>query len=315
MQLDDYARVVPTIYGAHDKNRSLWDVWCHTLHHGAAVAERIRKGVAADKLSTEIADFALWLFTAVHRLSGRPGKRKTQDETPVEALVRIASSCSDLVWHRYPGVCHLCYARRIKGSEAALRGAGLLAPCDCSAHGPDCRDKNTKRMDSEDLLRFSEANRSLKPKTIDDWQSMFATIFGENIRQLSSTDIGLHFLEELGEVSDALVRMYSFTKKDFRSGEPNWRQARLEGQIADVFSWLYALVQKLNDVKPITLSGIIWRRYGSDSLQSFRCPICAKPVCSCPLIFVPATRPTQEWLDKFQTRRVKKLAKRTRKHS
>ena len=220
-----------------------------------------------------------------------------------------------MVWHRYPGVCHLCYARRSKSGNAEARGPGLLAPCDCSAHGPDCRDKQTKRLDSKNLLKFSEANRSRKPNSIDDWQTMFAIIFRENIKQLSPTDIGLHLMEELGEVSDALVRMYSFTKKDFRSGEPNWRQARLEGQIADVFSWLYALVQKLNDVKPITLSGIIWRRYGSDSLQSFRCPTCAKPVCVCPLIFVPATRPTQEWLDKLQTRGANKLAKRTRKHS
>ncbi len=318
MQLDDYARVVPKIYGTHDQNRSLWDVWCHTLHHGASVAERIRKETPADKLFTEIADFALWLFTAVYKLSGRLGTPKTLGETPVETLIRIESSCSDLVWHRYPRVCHLCYARRMKSTRRPGRGLGLLDPCDCSEQAPDCREKNTKRLDSRDLRRFSASNRSRKPKTIDDWQTMFATLFGANIERLSLAEIGLHLMEELGEVSDALVRMYSYTKTDFRFGEPNWRQARLEAQIADVFSWLFTLAEKLSEMSPgrikekrtrtraesatampLTLSEIIWGRYGSEGLHSFYCPFCRNAICSCRLVFVPATRPKRELLEKF----------------
>jgi NTP pyrophosphatase (non-canonical NTP hydrolase) len=325
MQLDDYVRVVPQIYGAHDQNRSIWDVWCHTLHHGAAVAERIRKNEPPDKLFREIADFSLWLFTFVQKLSGRPGKRKSPNETDVETLIRIASSCSDLIWHRYPGVCHLCYARRTKTD----RRRGLLNLCDCAAHPPDCREKKTKRLDSRDLRRFSEANRGRKPKTIDRWQAMFGDVFKANIERLSLLEIGFHLMEELGEVSDAMVRMYSYTENDFRAGEPVWRQARLEGQIADVFSWLFALVEKLNHLErkeaqanrkaggtrspspePVTLSGVIWRRYGSERLQSFRCPACDRAVCSCRLLFVPATRPVREWLQKFRPGHGKKRAKK-----
>ena len=70
------------------------------LHHGAAVAERIRKNEPPDNLFKEIADFALWLFTFVQKLSGTPGKRKFPNETDVETLIRIASNCSDLLWHR-----------------------------------------------------------------------------------------------------------------------------------------------------------------------------------------------------------------------
>jgi NTP pyrophosphatase (non-canonical NTP hydrolase) len=326
LQLDEYVALVPKIYSAHDQNRSIWDVWCHTLHHGAAVAERLRKGVPADKLLTEIADFALWLFTVVQKLSGRPGARKTPSETAAETLIRIESGCSDLIWHRYPGVCHLCYARRTKVSGSLPKGVGLLDPCDCSQQAPDCRVKNTKRLDSRGLRRFSETRRSQKPKNIDEWQSMFGAIFGASTQQLSVADVGFHILEELGEVSDAMVRMYSYTKKDFRTGEPNWRQARLEGQIADVFSWLFTLVEKLNEpklIRPETerdhakakssptmrvmLSGTIWRRYGSDLLNSFWCPVCHSAVCSCPLIFVPETRPLKELLRKYQPIRYRKL--------
>ena len=298
MQLDEYVRIVPQIYSAHDRNRSLWDVWCHTLHHGAGVAERLRKEQPADKLFKEIADFALWLFTVVQKLSGRPGRHKGSAETPVETLIRIQNGCSDLVWHRYPGVCHICYARR---SRAGKKGASLLAPCDCSPTTPDLRDKDAKRSDLRALWQFSHTCRSRKPSDINAWQAMFAEVFGTNIKRLSPIEIGFHLMEELGEVSDAMVRMYSYRKNDFRTGEPNWRQARLEAQIADVFSWLFALSEKLNELKRsrhnarlgteegdmsagqrITLSGIIWLRYGSERLGSFRCPSCDKRTCSCP---------------------------------
>jgi NTP pyrophosphatase (non-canonical NTP hydrolase) len=301
MQLDAYVQVVPRIYGAHDQHRSLWDVWCHTLHHGASVAERVRKQVPKQELRKEIADFTLWLLTMVQKLSGRPSHRKRPDENAPETLIRIGNTCSDLIWHRYPGVCHLCYARRTKNAKNGANEHVLFAACDCSTHGPDNRNKKTKRRDSVDLLTFSEEIRRRKPKNIDEWQTMFAHIFRAN-KELAATDIAFHLMEELGEASDALVRMYSFTKKDFRAREPNWRQARLEGQIADVFSRLYALVEKLNEVEPTTLSGIIWERYGSDRLRSFRCPTCGTPICSCPLVFVPPNRSVSDWLQRFQAK-------------
>jgi NTP pyrophosphatase (non-canonical NTP hydrolase) len=305
MQLDAYAAAVPKIYGTHDQYRSVSDVWCHALHHGAAIVERIRKKASPEKLLTEIADFALWLFTTVDKVSGSPGKRKTPGESAAETLIRVSSSCSDLIWHRYPRVCHICYARRSKSSRKVQSG-GIPEPCNCSAQGPDRRNKETKRIDSRDLCKFAERTRTRKPKTIDDWQLMFAAVFKANIEDMSLTEIGLHLMEELGEVSDAMVRMYSYTKRDLRQGEPNWRQLRLESQIADVFSWLFALVIKLNkqpefrSARPVTLSEIIWHRYGSDRFKSFRCPFCDGRVCSCALVFVPATCSTEQWLAKFR---------------
>jgi NTP pyrophosphatase (non-canonical NTP hydrolase) len=315
LQLDEYVSLVPAIYGKHDLHRSIWDVWCHTLHHGAAVAERIRKEAPADDLFTEIADLALWLFTSIQKLTGKPGKRKFPAEAPSDTLVRIRSRCSDLVWHRYPRICHLCYARRIANK---VHGSKLVAPCDCFGQKPDRRDKEAKRADLKALRRFSESIHSRKPKSIDEWQVMFGTVFGANIHRLSPTEIGFHLLEELGEASDAMARMYSYSKKNFRFGEPNWRRARLEDQIADALSWLFALVQKLNamkfssrevklmrknaDMPRVTLSEIIWRRYGSESRGTFRCPVCNGQVCSCPLIFIPGTHAMDDLFRKLDPR-------------
>src|SRR5712692_2845627 len=106
--LDEYASIVAKIYGSHDKYRSIWDVWCHTLHHAASVAEQIRRGARGKKLYREIADFSLWLFTAVLKLTGEFGQSKDTSEAPPESFIRIQNTCSDLLWHKYPKLCPLC---------------------------------------------------------------------------------------------------------------------------------------------------------------------------------------------------------------
>jgi len=126
----------------------------------------------------------------------------------------------------------------------------------------------------------------------------------------------LRLMEELGKASDAMIRMYSYTEGKFQLGEPNWRQMKLEAQLADVFSWLFGLVEKLGRLKHACtnhkvqpdaesldsprLSEIIWRRYGSDDAHSFFCPFCKGTVCSCPIVLVPATKPAEELKAKFQ---------------
>jgi hypothetical protein len=148
---------------------------------------------------------------------------------------------------------------------------------------------------------------------------MFGAVFSDDLRLLTPSEIALHLMEELGEVSDAMIRMYSYSPRTFEGGEPNWRQVKLEAQLADVFSWLFALVEKLNSlkrfargpetqgremisppVKTVTLSGIIWQRYGSDSLRTFCCWKCKLPACDCQIILVPATRPDTELLRKYR---------------
>ena len=284
MQLDDYVRIVPQIYGKHDRHRSIWDVWCHTLHHGAAVAERIRKEVQGIPVPAVIQATKTGMLYVFDRVKGQPLFPIT--EKPVPA--------------------------------SKVPGAKLLGPCDCFEQESDRRGKAAKRADLKALHRFSKSVRSRKPSSIDEWQAMFGAIFEKNIERLSPTEIGFHLLEELGEVSDAMARMYSYVESNFRLGEPNWRQARLEDQIADALSWLFALVRKLNAMKfsnrelkhrdqaertaQVTLSEIIWRRYGSDDLGAFRCPSCNSQVCSCPLVFVPGTHSVNDLLQRFKPR-------------
>jgi NTP pyrophosphatase (non-canonical NTP hydrolase) len=317
--LDEYVDVVAKIYSEHDKNRSIWDIWCHTLHHAAGIAEQIRLGATGEGLRTEIADFSLWLFTAILKFRGKFGESKDGFEGPYDRFVRIQSPCTDLLWQKYPKACPSCSGLRIASERTDGVGPGHLNPCECPAQRPEAEDPATRRKRITALRNYSDEIRGEKPISIDDWQKMFGTVFESNLKALSLTDIGLHLMEELGEASDAIIRMYTYGERTFVKGEPNWRQSDLEGELADVISWLFALVEKLDSlrrnthtdgkneseptvspVEAVRLSAIIWERYGSDALNSFHCQKCKSRECHCEIILVPATRSTEELLEKFQ---------------
>jgi NTP pyrophosphatase (non-canonical NTP hydrolase) len=282
------------------------------LHHAAAIAERARKKASADDLFKEIADFALWLFTAVHKLEGPIGEIRNTNETPLETVIRIRTGCSDLLWHRYPRFCPLCYERRTKGDRKLEKSQSFLEPCDCLSTDHVPQEKPLRRAALVALRGFSEETRNSKPKSIDGWQEMFETVFRANLRHLTLTDATSHLLEELGEASDAMIRMSSYRNEDFVKGEPDHRQFRLEAQVADVFSWLFAIVLKADLNRSgldcersrshelaatgaaTRLSEIIWDRYGCEDLSSFWCPFCERIACECPLIFVPAARSVED---------------------
>jgi NTP pyrophosphatase (non-canonical NTP hydrolase) len=309
MLLDDFVDLVASIYSSHDCNRSIWDVWCHTLHHAASISERIRMG-DHPKLRKEIAHFSLWLFTAVLKMRGTFGEPKDGSETPQTSLIRINSGCSDLIWHKYPKLCPSCSTERIARCTA-ITGVGCFFPCECQMRERKAEDKEMRRIRLNVVSQHSVRVTGERPTRIDDWQKMFGSVFRQTLVELSLAGIALHLLEELGEVSDAMIRIYSYTEPDFQVGEPNRRRENLESQLADVFSWLFALVEKLdlseperqgeqgcgaegNGAKSIFLSRIIWDSYGSEGLHAFHCAKCQKVKCSCPIILIPFTRSIEE---------------------
>lgn len=144
-----------------------------------------------------------------------------------------------------------------------------------------------------------------KPESVDEWQKMFKDIYEANLRHIDLEDIAFHLLEEVGEVSDAVVRSYTYEGTDIKAGAPYWRRRFLESEIADVASWTFTLVNCLELVpeiaresqkftfgetvlrkEKITLSRIIWKRYAWPR-NNWYCPhVCKKPICECPIILV-----------------------------
>jgi NTP pyrophosphatase (non-canonical NTP hydrolase) len=320
MQLDEFVAAIRRIYSEPDSKRSIWDVWLHTNHHAAAIGEQVRRGTAGRELLTEIADFAMWLFTTVHKLQGEIGVRNSPAETPQGTLIRVAHGYSDLLWNRYPGLCPVCYWRRTEGDRAREESPAFSNACDCLLYDVETRDQSQRRRHAKALRGFSHDKRDRKPRGVDEWQDMFAKVFAANLRHLSLTDIAFHLLEEVGEVSDAMVRMYTYLE-EIAPGEPSWRQIWLEDELADVSSWLFTLVEKLDCVRQtadehdrwvfgtnvverrhIPLSRIIWKRYGSNELEDFMCPHPPPQlrVCTCPILIVPYDREVKEVQDRLQ---------------
>lgn len=307
MALDEFITAVAGIYDRKDKARSIWDIWLHTVHHAASIGEEARKYKPGRNLYKEIADFSMWLFTFAGKIRSPMGVRARR-ETVEASTIRTEVAFSDLIWNKYPRVCPVCFGRRADES-IDVSDTRLTEPCDCLLYSVETRDPEPERTRSHiDKLRlYATTQREAdKPKSVDAWQEMFQKIFEANLRHLSLTSIAFHLLEEVGEVSDAMVRMYTYTEPMFQAGEVTWHKIGLENEIADVCSWLFTLVNHLQVIpdivkeyeiflygeevskkEEIKLSRIIWGRYGNDQLESFYCPHCKAPEkCACPIVVI-----------------------------
>lgn len=307
--LDAFVNVIPGIYKNHDGKRNLMDIWLHTNHHAAAIGEEVRKAKPGGTLLDEIAHFSMWLFTLLGRLQGGFGSGDVKLDSARERIIKIGLNYSDLLWQKYPRMCPVCYWRRSSGDRDREDDDGFRLECDCLLVDVETRGQLQKRKHHLALRAFAKkrADAGEKPASVDEWQAMFGEIFSANLRHLSMSDIAFHLLEELGEVSDAMVRMYTFKKGEVAEGELGWKQRWLEEELADVSSWLFALVEKVNTipevaneydrwwyrgkevlVRPrITLSRILWIAYGSDEVGLY-CPICdQQATCECVLQFYP----------------------------
>ena len=283
LQLDEFADAISSVYENHDRRRSIWDVWCHALHHAAAIAEEVRKGALRpaqlNKIRQEVADLTLWLVTAVSKLRRKQAVSETA-ELPRDAVVRISVPMARLMWNRYPGICPWCKS-------------GPPDVCKCDAMGIPRRRKvkETERQRAVETRRIAAENLSAMPGSIDRWQDMLGNIYRLSLEKASFEKIVLHLLEEMGEVSDALIRMYSYGQS-IRVGEPRARQMRLEDELADTASVLFGLVERLHMDKKdpsLKLSTLVWAQYGADDLKGFYCRHCNHKVCDCQITLVEST--------------------------
>ncbi|HXH48091.1 MAG TPA: hypothetical protein VNM47_01845 [Terriglobia bacterium] len=313
--MDTFVDAVNRVYSEKDGKRSIWDLWMHANHHASGMAGEIRKGTFSRGLLIEIADFTMWLFTFVHKLGGEVGAPKPPDGEQ-ESVIRIRNQFSDLLWNKFPGCCPTCYWRRSSGGKEREGDPEILNPCDCAHNEVERLGKAERQKLAKALRSFSRRNRKLQPQGIDEWQRMFAGVFSGSLRNSSLKDLAFRLLEQMGQVSDALVRTYTYKKDDWGHGEPSWRQIFLEDELADVSCQLFTLVEKLGilmrsptedrstshlvidpEGPAVKLSGIIWQRYGSDEIGDFICPFDGLKACGCPIIIVPSDRSVKDLRD------------------
>ncbi|KAA6457851.1 hypothetical protein DYQ86_20995 [Acidobacteria bacterium AB60] len=299
LDLDQLVDSISAVYVTHDRARPLWDVWSHALHHAAAIAEEARKldcpGAPESKLRQEIADFTFWLLTTIFKLRGRLGERV--HEFPVrDSLVRISGRAADLLWNRYPGLCPWCNCPAEASPFTYEQELWKQCGCDQKDSQRETKSKDALRERAMITRRTAALNADKRPKSIDQWQAAIDEMYRSRRLRLSLKDISLHLLEEMGEVADGMIRMYTFLEKDLGNLQTELyaRQRRLDDELADVFSWLLTLVGKLDLMDNDTdlsrgyalLSQILWDQYGNDEKEAFECRHCNSRTCKCDIVIL-----------------------------
>lgn len=158
----------------------------------------------------------------------------------------------DIIWNKYPGVCPYCLKRTCV-----------------------CRGK-VKDLDFTNLSEFYDKNVGQRPKTLSEWQKMFASLYPRDPQGYSLAANINHLYEEVGEISEA----YRFRYNSYKN---------LENELVDAFSWIVGAANLLDSKAQIgslasyteyDLAKEVYKKY------SGKCNKCGHIPCTCKL-FTP----------------------------
>ncbi|EJB8411632.1 diguanylate cyclase [Acinetobacter baumannii] len=161
----------------------------------------------------------------------------------------------NIIWSKYPSICPRC----------------LDEKCQCD-------QENLNDVDEDKLRAIVFENRFSMPKSINEWQLMFARIYPpkldrDNLAGLQVKDIiasiYARIFEELAEVAEciALDSYCDPLKKEY-----------LANELADVFAWINSLCNTLNyyyNTDEFNLQSIVSENYPDV------CNKCSEPRCVC----------------------------------
>jgi len=295
----------------------MFDLSFIVVRHASALGEAIRKEEYGDA-AHEVGRLAVWLVSLVARLQDSENKRG------VDRLFEISTPLSQIIWTKYPNCCPACY-----GDHAVIpqrEGAdgedwrGELQQCDCLRRQEKVETRNIaySSEEKEDIKRqlkeYATRWMPVDPQqfSFDSMEERFMNIFGPAIRLSSPESVGFHLLEEVGEMCEALVDLYTYAPR--AEATPQVYQDRklaVENEIADVFSWLFAasirlrlIYQKIEQgyarlyprsdaplvshVRSMWVSRRIWAEYGKD--HGFSCRVCGQLVCNCDIHLATTSR-------------------------
>lgn len=199
--------------------------WLFFVEIAARIAEYVRDERYND-LITELGKAFRRLCCFVKFYSNSDSKKAIQFE----------NTLSDMFWYKYPGVCYHCTHKfNIKEIEREE-----FLRCVCLAITKP--DKAEQEIRSKHLKTARNRKSGKKPKNVDEWANMIKEIYGPNHQHLSLSSICLHFLEEVGEVSENIRNLKNITLEAERRKEIK----KLQKEIADCLSWILGLLNKLD---------------------------------------------------------------------
>lgn len=320
--LDDLVHDIRIVWATKDAERTIYDALLHAVHHASKLGEQVRRGEYQAVLD-ELGHTVMWFLTFVGKLQQPIGER--QKERWEEHLFYTPLPLTDIVWNKYPYTCHACYLRL---SKEERQEEAFKRQCDCllKPNIVELRTEKEKSAAEQSLRKLAEDHNSEKVKSLSGLEEMFAYLFESNYDNLSLQSVAFHLLEEIGEISDALLRLYSYDLDKTPDPVEHCLQRRrsLEGEIADAVSWIFAVsirVKRLYEIYdklpdrlghgPLPLSppprasminfvNILWNQYGDKNTGFLYCPTCGKSRCGCKLRFYKDKSSTETLIPKLQ---------------
>lgn len=244
LSLEQIVDVFHDLYGDENKRRTVFNIWLHIAEHASSVGEALRKDEIKEAFCATARVFG-WFCSFV---------AKCYLDEDAESVFKIKKKLSKIVWNKYPRLCTVC----------------TTFPCHCLTKKREIEKKKTITEGQKRIIQDAR-DLGLPPNNLSGWAKMFKAIYGNYHYATTLECIGFHFLEEIGEVAKSIVDLQE--KKD--SGKLEELMENMENELADVFSWLFAVVLKLRFIsesvaplygktKRIELSTIVWKAYEKD---------------------------------------------------
>jgi NTP pyrophosphatase (non-canonical NTP hydrolase) len=335
--IDDYFSDSLWIWQRDAEERTVFDLWLHVVDHCSRLVEAVRKERPKEVID-DLANTFMWFLSFIAQTH--------QSKNELDKHFRLNTMPSDIIWNKYPARCPACFdfsisqmigaetsedaERLISEKHASIRQevidlaakSEIESPvvCKCLSRIGFAEERHNtykkinKQFDEFRLIYANETNKQGKKVTgIQALEDMFEKVFGNAYEVFNIQNIAFHLLEEVGEVTQSIKDLYTYDYKrePFTPELQAYRTKKFEEELADVFSWIFALMLKIrrvyyrdaqayfetlipknlpitvnfNFLEKIHLADIIWSKYGSDkdgnALPTLYCTGCFDAPCSC----------------------------------
>jgi NTP pyrophosphatase (non-canonical NTP hydrolase) len=303
-----YQEGLREVYSGNDHIRDLNGVWHRIIHRSSELGEQVRETKSEDKdyeaLLNPLADVFCWINNFIDRCNaGQPRYRLYPEGEPVKGTP------SYIIWEKYPGFCPTCGAGN---RREGIRVYGTMVhQCKCSIVEPEEINKTkTIKVAQEE----AEDRIERRPQNVDEMVHIFEAIYANRYENFSLEELTLHFLEEVGEVTEELAKLEQLNEMEpaewkgdselekydhypnTLEGKIEYEKWKLRREIADNYSWIAAIIIKLNEIRrkaydlneytdgssnqefdEIKLSNVLDNRFRPNG--TFRCPTCEEETC------------------------------------
>jgi len=293
--LDWWAKGMWNLYKNKDTERLPEQIWLSVVEYASKIAEDTRKGAISD-LPKHLAHAFAWMASFVAKCNYDP---------EIHPHFKISDGFSDIVTFKYPGICGTC--GKPECTCTLLKGALERA----AGKKPPYTDRIKTRKEFQRSSHYHNMN-------VYKWVNMFQRIYKEIIPGLSPEHIAFHFMEEVGEVADAMTTLHekyheipenllqisSIEKavKEYEIGSGETKRLldmklTLATEIADCFSWWCSLYLKMEQIMgevAKTLRGfkvpqyyvnrVLTNEYKISGDRKIICPNCKRTTCECSIL-------------------------------